>query len=108
MSLTFAYLADRPEAVPQIAQWWFEEWGHLAPGETVEDIISHVNGLVIHWMEPRELSRAAIQSRIAEMLDRGEAVHILTADGRIGTISGSSLTFYGSAEDVFDQWISPH
>jgi len=28
MSLSFAYLADRLEAVPQIARWWFDEWGH--------------------------------------------------------------------------------
>ena len=46
MSLNFAYLADRPEAVPQIAQWWFHEWGHFAPDETVEDIVSQVNCLL--------------------------------------------------------------
>jgi len=46
MSLTFAYLADRPEAVPLVAQWWHDEWGHLAPGETVEELISRVNGLL--------------------------------------------------------------
>lgn len=55
MSLNFAYLADRPEAVPQISQWWFDEWGHFAPGETVEDIISQVIGLLSHDKVPIQI-----------------------------------------------------
>jgi hypothetical protein len=30
------YLADHPEAVPVLAQWLHEEWGHLRPGDSLE------------------------------------------------------------------------
>ncbi len=46
MRLSFAYLADRPEAVPQICRWWFDEWGSLRPGDSVEDLTSRVRGLL--------------------------------------------------------------
>ena len=35
-SLTFEHLHRRPEHVPTIARWWFDEWGHEAPGLTAE------------------------------------------------------------------------
>lgn len=31
-------LADRPEAIPTIAHWYFEQWGHLDVDESVENI----------------------------------------------------------------------
>lgn len=46
MSLSFAYLADRLEAVPQIARWWFDEWGHTRPGDSVEALTSRIYGLL--------------------------------------------------------------
>ena len=46
MSLSFAYLADRPEAVPQIARWWFDQWGHHRPGDSVEALTSRVLDLL--------------------------------------------------------------
>jgi GNAT superfamily N-acetyltransferase len=46
MSLSFEYLAERGEAVPQICRWWFEEWGHLRPGDTLEALTERVRGLV--------------------------------------------------------------
>jgi len=46
MSLSFAYLADRLEAVPQIARWWLGEWGHPPPGDSVEALTSRVRGLL--------------------------------------------------------------
>jgi len=55
MSLDFAYLADRPEAIPQIAQWWFDEWGRFAPGETVEDVISQINAVLSRDKVPLQL-----------------------------------------------------
>jgi len=64
MSLTFAYLADRPEAVPQIARWWFDEWGYLRPGDTVEQLISRVHGL---------LNRDRLPIQIVAVLDNALA-----------------------------------
>lgn len=46
MNVSFANLADRPEAVPQICRWWFDEWGHQRPGDSVEDLTSRVRGLL--------------------------------------------------------------
>jgi GNAT superfamily N-acetyltransferase len=34
---TVEYLADRREFIPTVARWHHMEWGHLRPGETVED-----------------------------------------------------------------------
>ena len=35
-------LAERPDLVPAVARWGFGEWGHLAPGATLEDRIARV------------------------------------------------------------------
>ena len=35
--MTVEYLADRREFIPTVARWHYTEWGHLRPGETVED-----------------------------------------------------------------------
>jgi GNAT superfamily N-acetyltransferase len=34
--LSIAYLADHPEAVPVLAEWFAREWGGLDPRDTVE------------------------------------------------------------------------
>jgi predicted N-acetyltransferase YhbS len=38
MELTL--LADRPEALPIIAKWYFEEWGYLSESKSVKDVES--------------------------------------------------------------------
>ena len=35
--MTVQYLADCREFIPTVARWHHTEWGHLRPGETVED-----------------------------------------------------------------------
>jgi len=70
-------------------------------------VIVEIHNTGIHWMEPRDLNRPEIKSRIEEMLYRGQAVHVLTADGEIGTIADSSLTFFGSLDELFDSWLAP-
>ena len=42
MSIEFAFLADHLEAIPLIAKWYFDEWGHLAQGETIQDTRNRV------------------------------------------------------------------
>lgn len=34
--VSFSFLADRPDAIPMIAKWYFEEWGHVQPGNSFE------------------------------------------------------------------------
>ncbi len=36
MSVEFALLADRADAIPTIARWYFDEWGHLAEGDSID------------------------------------------------------------------------
>lgn len=69
-------------------------------------VIVEVHNTGIHWSEPRDLSPTEIQSRISDMLSRGQAVHVLTDDLRVGTIADSSLTFYGPPGELF-RWITP-
>ncbi len=35
-SIDFAYLADRERAIPLVAKWYFEQWGHLIEDETLD------------------------------------------------------------------------
>ncbi|WP_160295922.1 GNAT family N-acetyltransferase [Aliterella atlantica] len=41
--LTFAFLADRQDAIVTVAQWYYEEWGKV-PGNSVEQTIERIKG----------------------------------------------------------------
>ena len=36
LKLKFVFLADREEAIPQVAQWYFDEWGSYVSGSTFD------------------------------------------------------------------------
>ena len=36
------YLADHPELLPTVAQWYFEEWGYLSEEKTLEQDIQRL------------------------------------------------------------------
>ncbi len=38
------FLADRPELVPIIARWYFNEWGHREPGNSFERTCERLKG----------------------------------------------------------------
>jgi predicted N-acetyltransferase YhbS len=38
------YLAERPEFIPTLARWHYQEWGHLRPGDSVADRILRLQG----------------------------------------------------------------
>ena len=42
--IKFEFLADRPAAAAAIAQWYFDEWGHLRPGTTVGRVLGKLQG----------------------------------------------------------------
>lgn len=42
-SVRFAPLADFPAAVPLLARWYFDQWGHERPGATLEASVAKVN-----------------------------------------------------------------
>lgn len=39
--LNFVFLADRQDAIPTVAQWYYEEWGRV-PGNSVEQTIERI------------------------------------------------------------------
>src|SRR6516225_7618064 len=46
LSVTFDYLANRPEAIPCIAAWWHSAWGSVCPEQTVDDLSAQIRNLV--------------------------------------------------------------
>jgi len=50
--VTVEYLADRREFIPTVARWLHAEWGHLRPGETVEDRAARVERDCGHCQVP--------------------------------------------------------
>jgi hypothetical protein len=42
MTLSFVLLAELPEAVPTVAKWLFDEWGHERPGSSVDAITEDI------------------------------------------------------------------
>ena len=41
--MNFELLADRQEAIPIVAKWYFEEWGRHIPGNSIEQTIERLN-----------------------------------------------------------------
>lgn len=42
-NLNFEFLANRQDAIPIVAKWYFEEWGHKVPGNSIEQTIDRLN-----------------------------------------------------------------
>jgi GNAT superfamily N-acetyltransferase len=40
-ALTFVFLADRQNAIPTVAEWYYKEWGNL-PGNSVQKTIERI------------------------------------------------------------------
>lgn len=38
--ISIEYLADRPECIPTLAHWFYEEWSSVRPGDSVEGRIA--------------------------------------------------------------------
>lgn len=41
--MQIAYLADHPQYIPTLAEWQYEEWGHLNPGDSVQGRIERLS-----------------------------------------------------------------
>ena len=44
--MEFVFLADRPEAVPLVARWYFDEWGYCDPDVTYEQTVDRLRSRV--------------------------------------------------------------
>jgi GNAT superfamily N-acetyltransferase len=42
--LNFEFLVDRQDAIPIVAGWYFEEWGHKIPGNSIPQTIERISG----------------------------------------------------------------
>ena len=40
--MQFKYLADRTEAIPTLANWYFNEWGHIGKGNTLDKVTANL------------------------------------------------------------------
>jgi hypothetical protein len=38
-NFNFEFLADRQDVIPVVAKWYFEEWEHKVPGNSIEQTI---------------------------------------------------------------------
>jgi len=44
MSIEFAFLADHVDAIPIITKWYFDEWGHLVQGDSMQRTRDRIEG----------------------------------------------------------------
>lgn len=40
------FLADHPDAVQLISKWYFDEWGHVIPNNSLENVVSRVSSML--------------------------------------------------------------
>ncbi len=66
ISVETQLLADRPEAVPAVARWWFDEWGHVRPEMTLEQHIEEIRS---------SMSRDQVPVHVLALVD-GEPVGV--------------------------------
>jgi GNAT superfamily N-acetyltransferase len=81
----FFFLADQLDAIPLIAQWYFAQWGHRIPGDTLERSLERLQGF----------------------LNRDKIPFILVAT-RDGEIAGSAQLKFREMADIFpdkEHWL---
>ena len=79
--LEFSYLADRPDAIQTIGQWYFERWGYLLDGETP----------------------ASSVDRLQSFLNRDKIPFVLVATCQ-GTVVGAAQLKYREMADLFPSY----
>ena len=42
--MNFQFLADRQDAIPIVAGWYFEEWGYKIPDNSIQQTIERISG----------------------------------------------------------------
>lgn len=84
-TLTFSYLDDRHDALETVARWYFDCWGHLIEGETLDR------------------SRARLQ----DYLNRGQIPFILVAEQEGSVIGAAQLKFreMGALFPDYEHWL---
>ena len=76
MPIDFTFLADRMDAIPIISKWYFDKWGHLVQGDSIE----------------------RTRDRIEEYLNRDEIPFILVATNDNDIVGAAQLKYREMAE----------
>ncbi|MDJ0696734.1 MAG: hypothetical protein QNJ49_16820 [Mastigocoleus sp. MO_167.B18] len=42
--MNFEFLADRTDAIPVVAKWYFDEWGYSVPGNSIQKTVKRISG----------------------------------------------------------------
>lgn len=50
--MNFQFLADRQDAIPIVAGWYFEEWGYKIPDNSIQQTIERISGKLNHDKAP--------------------------------------------------------
>jgi predicted N-acetyltransferase YhbS len=102
-NIELSFLADRQDAIPLIAHWYFDQWGHLIPGETLERSLARLQKFLNRDKMPFILVAirdgeiaGSVQLKFREMADRyPDKEHwlggVFVASGFRGQGLGSSL-----------------
>ena len=64
------YLADRPEFIPTLARWHYEEWGDLRPDDSVEARIVRLQG----WCSREKVPLAFVALSDGELMGSASLV----------------------------------
>ena len=76
MALRFRLLADYLDAIPIISKWYFDEWGHLTQGDTIE----------------------ATRDRVERYANRSEIPFIIVATNNSDVVAVAQLKYREMAE----------
>jgi GNAT superfamily N-acetyltransferase len=76
MPIDFTFLADRMDAIPIISKWYFDKWGHLVEGDSIE----------------------RTRDRIEDYLNRDEIPFILVATNGNDLVGAAQLKYREMAE----------
>ena len=63
--MTILPLVDRPDLATVVAQWHFDEWGHLYPGGTVDGWLDHIR---------KRMNTDRIPMTVIALDDRGQPI----------------------------------
>ena len=76
MPIEFTFLADRVDTIPIISKWYFDEWGHLVQGASIE----------------------RTRGRIEDYMNRDEIPFILVATNDNDLVGAAQLKYHEMAE----------
>ena len=69
-AMPIEYLGDRPEFIPPLARWHYQEWAYLRPGDSVEARVARLEG----WCGRGEIPLTLVATSDGELLGSASLV----------------------------------